>query len=101
MALFRIFGIGSRVGLMLGLLALTSIAVAAAACTDSGVAQQDYDALTTELNSAKANLSSAQSEITTLKADLADQSTDSGNTVSEHHIIQVGQSQPAPAAAVL
>lgn len=100
MALFRSFGIFNRAGLMLGLLALLS--VAAVACSDSGVAQEDYDAVTSELNSAQANLSSAQSEITGLQAQLdAVPAGDISPVVSEHQIVQVGQAQPAPAAAVL
>ena len=98
MALFRSLGISNRAGLMLSLLAL--VAVTAVACSDSGVAQEDYDAVTSELNSAQAGLSSAQSEITGLRAQLADVGANTGVS-GERLVVQVGQAQPAPAAAVL
>ena len=82
---------------MLGLVALLS--VAAVACSNSGVAQEDYDAVTSELNSAQADLSAARSEITGLQSQVADASTASGG--GEHMVVQIGQSQPAPPSAVL
>ncbi len=95
MALFRLLGASGRAGLVLGLSAVLMVAMA---CSSDGIDQEDYDAVTAELNAAQAELNSAQAEIASLQSQ-AGESSDP--VVSEHQVVQVGQAQPAPVEAVL